>query len=144
MKKLSLLFAVAAMFVFAGCGKYEEGPGFSLRSKESRVAGIWEIEKYYEDGVDMTADILADGSSITIEFTKDGDYVITSSYTFLGQTYTETETGTWALTNNNADLTLTDTQGVASSVKILRLTNSELWYVDSSSGTVDEVHLKAK
>jgi hypothetical protein len=35
MKKLSLLFAVAAMFVFAGCGKYEDGPGFSLRSKEA-------------------------------------------------------------------------------------------------------------
>jgi len=144
MKKLSLLFAVAAMFVFAGCGKYEDGPGFSLRSKEARVAGIWTIEKYYENGVDITSDFLADGTTVTVEFKKDGVYSTTVSYTFLGQTYTETETGTWALTNDNANLTMTDSQGDASSVRILRLTNSEMWFEDTTSGTTDEVHLIAK
>lgn len=144
MKKLSLLFAVAAMFVFAGCGKYEDGPGFSLRSKEARVAGIWTIEKYYENGVDITADIIPSGTTVTAEFTKDGSYTLTSSVIYLGQTFTTTETGTWALTNDNANLTMTDSQGDASSVRILRLTNSEMWYEDTTSGTTDEVHLIAK
>ena len=144
MKKLSLLFALAAMFVFAGCGKYEDGPGFSLRSKEARIKGTWAIEKYYENGVDITADFLADGTTVTIEFTKDGSYSTTLSYTFLGQTYTETETGSWVLTNDDAYLTMTDSQGDASSVRILRLTNSEMWFEDTSSGTTDEVHLIAK
>jgi hypothetical protein len=58
---------------------------------------------------------LADGTTVTVEFTKDGAYSSTMSYTFLGQTYTETETGTWALTNDNANLTITDSQGDASS-----------------------------
>ncbi len=144
MKKLSILFAAFAVVFLASCGKYEDGPGFSLRSKEARVAGTWTIEKYYADGVDITADILADGATITFELTKDGNYTNTSSYTVFGQTFSETETGTWALTNNNENLTTTDSQGDASSVRILRLTNSEMWLEDKNLGTNDEIHLIAK
>jgi hypothetical protein len=137
MKKLSILFAAFAVVLLASCGKYEDGPGFSLRSKEARVAGTWTVEKYY-------ADLLADGATITIELTKDGYYTNTSSYTVLGQTFSETETGTWALTNNNENLTTTDSQGDASSVRILRLTNSEMWLEDKNLGTNDEIHLIAE
>lgn len=144
MKKLSILFAAFAVVMLASCGKYEDGPGFSLRSKKARVAGEWTIEKYYADGVDVTADILADGATITFELTKDGNYTFTSSYTEFGQTFSETETGTWALTNNNENLTTTDSQGDASSVRILRLTNSEMWLEDKNLGTNDEIHLIAK
>jgi hypothetical protein len=144
MKRSTLLITAFAMLFLVSCGKYEDGPGFSLRSKEARVAGTWTVEKYYADGVDITADLLADGATITIELTKDGYYTNTSSYTVLGQTFSETETGTWALTNNNENLTTTDSQGDASSVRILRLTNSEMWLEDKNLGTNDEIHLIAE
>jgi hypothetical protein len=136
MKKLSILFAAFAVVMLASCGKYEDGPGFSLRSKASRIAGSWTIEKATSDGVDYTADL----SGLTFEFTQAGSY--TETFTFFGQT--STDTGNWELTSNNEDLTITYTDGTIQSYKILRLTNSELWFSETSSGTTDEYHLKAK
>jgi len=136
MKKLSILFAAFAVLFLVSCGKYEDGPGFSLRSKSSRIAGSWTVEKATSDGVDFTASL----AGLTFDFTKAGSY--TETFVYLGQT--STDTGTWALTSNDEDLTITYTDGTIQSFKILRLTNSELWFSDTSSGTTDEFHLIAK
>ena len=136
MKKLSILFAAFAVVFLASCGKYEDGPGFSLRSKASRIAGSWTIDKYTIDGVDYSSDL----SGITWDFTKAGAF--TSSYTYAGQTFTDN--GTWALTSNDENVTLTDSFGDSESYKILRLTNSEFWFSETYSGVTSEYHLKAK
>jgi len=136
MKKLSILFAAFAVLFLVSCGKYEDGPGFSLRSKSSRIAGSWTVEKYTSDGVDYTSDL----AGLTFAFTKSGSY--TETYVYLGQT--STDTGTWALTSNDEDLTVTYADGSIESYKILRLTDSEFWFSQTSSGTTDLLHLKAK
>jgi uncharacterized lipoprotein YehR (DUF1307 family) len=48
MKKLSILFAAFAVVMLASCGKYEDGPGFSLRSKTSRLAGTWTLTEVFK------------------------------------------------------------------------------------------------
>ena len=53
MKKLSILFAAFSVLFLVSCGKYEDGPGFSLRSKEARLAGTWTFEKVTWDGIDV-------------------------------------------------------------------------------------------
>ena len=132
MKKLSILFAAFAVLFLVSCGKYEDGPGFSLRSKSSRIAGSWTVEKYTSDGVDYT--FLTTG--LNWEFTKEGSYIVTDA--------AFTETGKWELTSNDRDLTLTSADGSIQSFKILRLTNAELWFSVTSVGVTDEYHLKAE
>lgn len=47
MKRTRLLLAIAFAIsvVFISCGKYEEGPSISLRTKKARLTGVWEISK---------------------------------------------------------------------------------------------------
>ncbi len=47
MKKISVIFMIIAglSIIIGSCGKYEEGPGFSLRTKTARLTGEWEIDK---------------------------------------------------------------------------------------------------
>jgi len=52
MKKL--VFVALCAFVLASCGKYEEGPSLSLKSKAKRLCREWKIEKVFEEGVDIT------------------------------------------------------------------------------------------
>ena len=57
MKRSSLLFTAFAMLFLVSCGKYEDGPDFTLRSKTARIAGSWTLEKYMVDGVDLTSQV---------------------------------------------------------------------------------------
>jgi hypothetical protein len=45
------MLAIVAI-VFTGCGKYEDGPAFSLRSKNARLQGEWEMTE--AEGPDFT------------------------------------------------------------------------------------------
>jgi hypothetical protein len=141
MKRTSLLFAVFALLFLMSCGKYEDGPGFSLRSKKARIVGNWTVEKYYEDGVDVTSDVLSDGSTIVVEFREDGSYSSTITNTVWGQSV---ETGTWDLSDDKEYFSTTESDGDVYTVRILRLTNNEIWFEDTSSETLDEIHLVAK
>ena len=60
---------LTAVSVSPSCGKYDDGPGFSLASKKSRLAGTWELEKWKSDG--LTQDL--SNLSLEIELEKDGD-----------------------------------------------------------------------
>jgi hypothetical protein len=47
-----LLLASCIILILSGCGKYDEGPGISLRTKNSRLEGKWKvvsIKKEYTD-----------------------------------------------------------------------------------------------
>jgi hypothetical protein len=54
LKLLSLVFISA--LVLNSCGKYDDGPLFSIYSKTERVTGHWRFDKVVEDGVNKTAD----------------------------------------------------------------------------------------
>jgi len=138
MKSLKLFsFALLAVVFVLGtsCGKYEEGPGFSLMTKKARVAGVWKLEKYVSaNGTVTNAD--ADDNT-TFEFTKDGSVIITS--TDGGTSFTIN--GTWEFTKDKEYIKTTLVffgQTSTDEVKILRLTNKEFWTVDEDG---DETHL---
>jgi hypothetical protein len=87
MKKVFASIAIVALLVgsvsVTGCGKYEEGPSVSLRTKKARVVGTWEIEKVMENGVDITTDIRAVIASESIEFKKDETFTASQTLTSL-------------------------------------------------------------
>lgn len=136
--KKSILFAAAAILVasvtFTACNKYEEGPGFSLRSKKSRLAGEWELEKAIENGVDVTAAQNASGT-VNVEFEKGG--AVTYSVGAFAIV------GTWEFSDKKEDIYLTF-DGDVDTTHISKLTNKELWFKDTDGSDVTEMHFKAK
>ena len=70
MKSRFFTLAMAAFLALSvqSCGKYEEGPGLSLRSKKARVAGTWKLSKSSTNGVDDALD----SDEITDNTTDDG------------------------------------------------------------------------
>jgi hypothetical protein len=57
MKQLKLISLVfISVFLFTSCGKYDDGPLFSIYSKTERVSGYWRFDKVVENGVNKTAD----------------------------------------------------------------------------------------
>lgn len=129
MKKVKLLFV--ALFVSAialtSCGKYDEGPSISLRSKTARITGEWKLVKQEYNGKEVALD--ADDKSMVIDIQKDGAYVMTSSYGSF--------TGTWEFNSDKTKIVTSFTilgQTSTSEETIIRLTNKELILEDIDDG----------
>jgi len=140
MKKFSfILFAVASMALatFSSCGKYEDGPGFSLSSKKARVANTWVIEKCIVNGQDVTALFLLNLGDHTLEFKKDG------AYEFLVDG--NREAGTWSFDSKKENLELMENGSTTKFLlKITRLTSNEMWLVEDDGTDKTEYHYKSK
>lgn len=146
MKKIvtiSLAVLLIGGVALTSCGKYEEGPALSLMSKKARVAGTWEVEAYFENGVDKTSDYRQGVSSETIVYEKDGTY--TSSYTTPIGTFNDA--GTWEFINDKLEIkSQSNTSGSdPDTAVIVRLKNKEMWMKEKTPGsTQTEVHYRAK
>jgi hypothetical protein len=144
MKKLSILFAAFAVVFLASCGKYEDGPGFSLRSKTSRLVGSWTVTEAFQGSTNITTS-LTNGGTVDLIFDKDGAYTYSYDFVILGFPTNGSISGTWAFSSDKSSLEVTDGSGQMDSSKILRLTNNELWLEQSdSNGGTYEVHYSAK
>jgi hypothetical protein len=141
MKRSSLLFTAFTMLFLVSCGKYEDGPDFTLRSKTARIAGSWTLEKYMVDGVDLTSQVTSADLALSLKYDKDGSY---TEVRFLSGQVVSTKSGTWKFSLNKENLVVTLTSGTVTAYKILRLTNSELWLQETYGGDVTEIHLKAE
>lgn len=138
MKSLKLFsFALLAVVFVLGtsCGKYEEGPAFSLLTKKSRLVGKWKVEKHVDaDGTESTPSA---NDESTWEFVKDGKFVAISA----GGGFSQTTNGTWEFTDDKESVKITFTSGSISytdTSKIIKLKNKELWLEDEDG---DQTHM---
>ena len=127
----TLLLAAAAVTVlnFQSCGKYEDGPAFSLRSKTSRLVGEWEIVKIYGQNVPS-------GYNFSMEFESDGDLTYSYSYSYYGYNYNYSFNGEWEWEDNKEtiDIQINSAYGSTSTeFEVLRLTNDELVVEDENN-----------
>ena len=128
MKKLlfGTLFIAVLTLLVSSCGKYQDGPELSLLPKKFRLAGTWTVEKYVDVNGNETQDLI----NIEIKYEKDGTYSFKSNILSLNGTWKFDDTKENILTSYTISvLTFTD------QVKILRLTNKELWVLDETSNT---------
>ncbi len=145
MKKIGIL-SVAVLLMggiaLTSCKKYEEGPALSLLTKKARLAGSWEVEAYYEDGVDKTSDYRQLVTSETFTYEKDGSYTM-SAETVLGSI---SDSGTWEFINDKEDVKSLSNQSGSDpdTTHLIRLKNKEMWTKDVIGGTTYEYHYKAK
>lgn len=121
MKKL-IVYAFA-LFVVAvsvsSCGKYEEGPKFTLLSKKARITNAWKFTKSENNGMDATPD----PAYYTLILTLEEDGTAKADYTILG--VPASDYGNWEFSSNKEDLILIDNSGTQT-LEILKLTNTEL------------------
>ena len=106
----------------SSCGKYEDGPGFSLLSKKSRVVGDWEVKS-------IGADVYGTDYSVNMSFEKSGDLLVTSSYSYQGSSQSYSYAGSWDFTSDKEQLSLI-VDGSVQLFEIKRLTNKEMWLDD--------------
>ena len=128
MKAGELKVVIASLGVMAftlqGCGKYEDGPMFSVRSKTKRLVGEWYIASTSIFG----------STEIIYEFEADGDFKITQTIESLFSYYDESveykSEGEWEWEDGKESIfvTLEDEDGdVQEQVfEIKRLTKDEL------------------
>ncbi|MCB9188594.1 MAG: hypothetical protein H6598_05895 [Flavobacteriales bacterium] len=128
MKKLSILMILTVLLsglALTSCGKYEEGPGFSLLPKKSRLQQKWRpIESVTSGGVVTTID--SDGSYI--EFVKGGTIKAYDG------TFDVGFEGTWEFSDDKTSLNMTyEIFGVSSTstMKIIKLKINALGLEDA-------------
>ena len=126
MKKFNLAIATLLIastgLTVSSCGKYDDGPGFSLLTKKMRLTGQWDPKEY----VDSNGNTTSDNSSDYFEVKKDGTYTVTSGSFSIN--------GTWEFTSSKEKIKTTYTSGNVTTTDeqtIDRLTNKELWLKDS-------------
>ncbi|MBI3143594.1 MAG: lipocalin family protein [Bacteroidetes bacterium] len=106
-----------ALFTLQGCGKYEDGPAISLKTKKGRLVGEWEM-------VGGTG-FFDEGSTIVFEFEDDYDFYLSMTYNDSGIPYTETYKGEWQWTEGKESV-IVDIEEDYMMFEILKLTSKEL------------------
>ena len=121
-RKLMLAAAVVIMLNFNSCGKYEDGPKFSLKSKTSRLVGEWEVIKIDNDKFT--------DESLYLEFEKDGDFSLTYEYDYDGTTERYTYDGDWEWDSKKEviEMKFDDNDLDKLDFEVKRLSKDELWF----------------
>lgn len=96
-----------------GCSKYDDGPSFSLASKNNRLCREWELDRLNGQ---------RPPEQIIFEFEKDGDFL----FTYIYDGYNYTTRGEWRWEDGKESLRLT-IDGERIEADINRLTSEELW-----------------
>ena len=94
---------------FSSCGKYEEGPNFTLLSKKARITNTWKFTSQTQNGIDVTPDPML--YSLTMTLKKDGAFDAESIIFVQFFSYS----GSWAFSGDKEDLILTDPTGAQTS-----------------------------
>jgi hypothetical protein len=136
----SLLFLAAAAVTvlnFQSCGKYEDGPGFSLRTKKARLTGEWELVKINGQTPEQALGY-SSGYSVDVswEIESDGDLSTTTNISYGGQSYSYSQTGEWEFSSNKEDLEIT-IDGSKEELEILQLKNKESKFKTKTGTTIE-------
>ena len=121
MKRVKLLFVAlfVATIALTSCGKYEEGPSISLRSKTSRITGEWKMVKQMYNGTEVA--LSNEEKNWVFDIQKDGKFMMKTSYGNMD--------GTWEFSSDKEKLIIKQTilgQTTTQESTIMRLTNKEL------------------
>ena len=97
--------ALITLLVFSSCGKYEEGPDFSLRTKKKRLTSHWKLHKLYinnyvEKDIDIDL-LLYNNGTFHFGHPIPPMFLAPSEYDFHADS-----SGQWALTKNKEFLRL--------------------------------------
>ncbi len=109
------------------CGKYEEGPGFSLKSKTKRLCREWKLDKIVENGEDITIDYFTKVPTHTLLFIDYGTDAGSLKETI--NTTTLAKGWMWGDKKETLIINYTMLQTPYEHIFVIRrLTSKEFWY----------------
>ena len=129
MKRIAIILSIvaASAMIFSACGKYEEGPAFSLATKKARIVGIWTVTEMTVNG---TVQDISYFSGMKTEMKKDGTSVTTVAVFGI----TISVDGEWRFDDSKEKFEVRMKDGENwedwTSSEIIKLTGSELWLRD--------------
>lgn len=133
------MIAVVAMgmVTISSCSKEKGDAVIAMPSRKTLILKTWVIEKYLENGVDITSYIHQFLPEYALDFLKDGKLEIS--------TIGDRRTGKWSMDDKeeNVDL-LIDGNTYPYIYKILRLTDKEMWLSADADTNKIEIHFKPK
>ena len=133
MKTFAKITLACFLIAVAGCGKYEDGPGFSLLPKTERLSNTWRVGLATENGKDITSHYTDINYTETYE--ADGFYSYASN--------NSTGAGRWEWSNDRKTVRRYAVDGQPTRVMyILRLKEKELWYYYMDGYDRIEFHMK--
>lgn len=135
------LFIAIPLFIMVGCGKYEDGPGLSFRTKKDRVTNAWQVSSALRNGIDKTSDFNALFAGYLLDIRKDDMYSLSYSPLSMGQV---NESGRWEFISDKMEIRFINSDGESQTYQILRLKTKEFWIRFQEDGTDWEVHLVPK
>lgn len=108
-----------AAITLQGCGKYEDGPGISLRSKDGRLTGEWKLTTVFG---------LVDETESFYEFDADGKFSYSSSYfdDFSEKDTTVAYTGVWEWDSGKESITISGGDDGPVEYVVKKLKNEEM------------------
>jgi hypothetical protein len=146
MKRFAIILTVVAVtaMLFSSCGKYDEGPSFSLLTKKARIVGEWKVDEMYINDTlvnfeDLYSELFAltgmnvSNISLVTNLEKDGTGVSSIKYTVLGINGSQDTNLKWEFDDEKENLRIqrqdpeTQVWGDWENSEILRLTKSECW-----------------
>jgi hypothetical protein len=103
MKILKYPFIFLLFLALVNCGKYDEGPGFSLLPKSTRLQQKWRPIQFVDASTSVITEIEKDGSYL--EFVKGGSlqYYNHDLMSFIG---VAAATGTWEFSSDKTQVTV--------------------------------------
>jgi hypothetical protein len=123
------LLSIVFFFVlsFSSCQKYEEGPGFTLRTKKARITGEWRLTRVVDEDFNGSSP----NEQLSWYIYKDGSIEIEQFGGSWGGNISVT--GKWEFLDEKETLSLS-MQGeyFSGDYKILRLTMNDLWILDET------------
>lgn len=97
MKNIKLLTIILIFpFILASCGKYEDGPFFSIYTKTERITGYWRFDRVTEGGVNKTENYVEQ----SLELYRNGVANWTKGYRNNNPYDPIIHTGTWDFRND--------------------------------------------
>jgi Lipocalin-like domain len=143
MKRLFYSLALIGLALLSSCGKYDDGPAFSLASKKSRISGEWHVSESISTSTPFGTFGISINEDLTVN--KDGSFTWKYDDNNSGFSISGTETGNWDFSSDKESVHWTFSDGSTDNTKILKLTKKELWMErKDDDGTTYEIHFDAK
>jgi hypothetical protein len=118
------MMALVAAATFTSCQKYDDGPFFSLRTREERIANTWKVEKAMNGDNDITSSF----EQYELKLKKNRDATLTAQYALGSLSFEFATSGTWDFENSSEDVRFDfENDAADETYEILRLKETELW-----------------
>lgn len=139
---IATCFALLLVLASSSCTKYPNGANLSLRSSADRLANLWVLDKYLENGQNRSDSFALQYKDLVWRFGKD------NSFDFYGQYKGNawSRSGDWHFADNKQNINLVNQASDSTySFAILQLREKILWLAQTdSSGIKKEWHLIEK